>query len=196
MTVAQRNREAAEAAISEQFMELEIEAVKERAAGGFSPPEWFTLGGEVGEALQDEQLAGANKMGVVKTDYEKVTIYSTLDGTSSQVLVSMLAKQMKKRLPDGRLAFSITPVDVPARLDLKCYLHPEHERREELDAIGLAGQVCRKANIPTQFGLARHMRTRHKGEWEAIEAERQERERREALDVQRQMVAAMTGGKK
>lgn len=113
---------------------------------------------------------------------DKVTVYSVVDGTPSQVLVSMLAKQLKKRIPRdeaipeefwGKRAFT---VDKPTIKDespkFVCWFHKDSPHRPELDAIGLAGVVCSKRNIPTLVDVEYHVMRKHPQRYKLIEQHR------------------------
>lgn len=116
-------------------------------------------------------------------DESYVTVYSTLNGAPSTILVAMLPKVIRKRIAKenwypqemwGKLAFSLAPVEEPKRQNHMCMLHTDHAMREQLDAMGLVGMTCPKDNIPNVVEVRRHMQHRHKSTWEVIEETRKE----------------------
>ncbi len=133
---------------------------------------------------------------------DTVNIYSTVDGTPSTVLVSMLSKVLRRRVPPdsniperfhGQRAFALKPPeDVPVRQKLLCWLHPDHPMREELDELGLTTATCRKANIPSEFEVQSHVQMKHKRTWATIEAHRSEIRQQQGIDAQMQQAEAMT----
>lgn len=116
-------------------------------------------------------------------DESYVTVYSTLNGAASTILVAMLPKVIRKRIAEenwyprekwGKLAFSLAPVEEPKRQNHMCMLHTDHAMREQLDAMGLVGVTCAKSNIPNVVEVRRHMQHRHGSTWEVIEETRKE----------------------
>lgn len=133
-----------------------------------------------------------------KVDKERdgsyMTVYSTVDGTPSTVLKTMVPKMMRKRLPRipevprekwGQLAFSLTPTEVPNRMRLMCDLHPDSARRDWLDTIGLAGRLCSKENLVSPYEVERHRRIYHPDEDAAIRLAEGREIERETLAYQR-----------
>lgn len=138
--------------------------------------------GEIGieGAMKRAQVANPER------DDSYMTLYSTLDGTPSTVLRSMVPKLLRKRLattsdvpPDlrGKLAFSIAQTITPKVADVPCMLHPRHALREWLDDNGLQGRTCTKM-LANTFSQRKHMETRHKAEYAQMK-DAQDRERDE-----------------
>jgi hypothetical protein len=181
-----------EVAIDAQLEELRLEEMRARGTVIPSTATPLELDGDFGEIGEGS--------GIVAHDEgrDRVTVYSTVDGRPSVVLVSMLAKTLMKTLPGGAKAFSLdAPEEAYAGGSTRCLLHPEHEERATWDepAIGLAGITCGKGNLRSQFDLRLHMEHRHKIEWGVIQErrERLEKERREEreLALQEAMIAAV-----
>lgn len=165
--------------IAEQIRDFRIAEMKNSTSA-----ELFSPAGEVGEALE----GGGFK--VTKSQADKTTIYSTIDGTPSEVLVYMLSKKLQQKREDGLPAFSLEPQPRVVG-ELVCYLHPESEEREHLDAIGLRGRTCRKSNIPTQWDRDLHMQRKHKNEWTVVERARERQEREDQMRFARVQAEAM-----
>ena len=122
---------------------------------------------------------------------DKITIYSTETGHPSRVLVNMLAKKLTQKLTDGRPVWSIAPTKEYFVGENKCYLHPDHPMRAELDRIGLVDKTCPKKNIPSEFEVRQHMIHRHKQEMSVIEEARAAAEREEERAFRRMQMAQM-----
>ncbi len=132
---------------------------------------------------------------------DTITVYSVVDGTPSVVLISMLSKILRRRVPadtnipakfHGKRAFLLSrPTNLPKRLRLKCWLHAEHPMRPELDALGMTGALCRKANIPSEFEVGLHVETKHKRSWKAIESRKADNVQKQNIDSQATQAEAM-----
>lgn len=132
---------------------------------------------------------------------DKVPVYNQLDGTRSDVLISMLSKQLRKRFPKseniersywGKRAFALEPpANLPEAVRVLCPLHPQSPERERMNEAGLQGIVCYKANMPSPVEATLHFNKKHArqklilGEYEA------RRDREEDRDLRRAEVAAM-----
>ena len=132
--------------------------------------------GEVLQRFDTERGPAEMSYHGVNDDSDRaVTVYSTKDGMSSEILVNMLAKTLRRRwqaesdVPQelwGRPVFSIRPKPLYTLKtpDIKCFMHVESEERELLDTIGLGGRVCRKASISDEFSKEMHEQHRHRNE--------------------------------
>lgn len=121
-----------------------------------------------------------------------VDVWDNKTGEHSVVNRNMLPKQLQKKRADGSLIFTIyKPAIEPLQGTHKCLLHPESANRDRSDALGLA--TCKKHNLRNPFEVERHMRSRHKIEWETLERERVTRERDEDRAFQRQMLTMAQG---
>lgn len=173
-----------EAQIQQQLVEAEVERIK---SGGLD------FGKDVvadGALESGTNLIGSMQMASDPGSRDKVTLYSTIDGLPSQVLVNMLGKKLAQKLPNGQPAWSRTPTVTYKQGEMKCLLHAEHPRRKEFDEIGLAGKTCTKSNIASAFEVRQHMLHRHHQEWQVMEEARAEREREEEREFRRALMAA------
>jgi len=119
-----------------------------------------------------------------------VKVYNTETGDESLCNRNMLDSQLRKRLPSGKLAFSIYPIEglKPNVGTLKCMLHSEGPNRDAYDEMGLP--VCPKSNIRNKHEVTRHMQKRHPVEWAAIQdMKREQKEEEERLFRERQLEA-------
>ena len=131
---------------------------------------------------------------------DKVTVYSTVDGTPSQVLMSMLAKQLRKRVPRdeaipeefwGKRAFTHEKPNMPdTGPKYVCWFHKDSPQRPELDEIGLGGVTCTKKNIPTLIDVEYHVMRKHPQRFKLIEQHRSRRREDEDRSLRREEVAA------
>ena len=122
---------------------------------------------------------------------DKITIYSTETGLPSRVLVNMLAKKLTQKNADGRPVWSTSPTKEYYVGEYRCYLHPEHPMRAELDRIGLIDKTCSKKTIASEFEVRQHMLHRHQQEWRVIEEARAAAEREEDRAFRRMQMAQM-----
>ena len=80
------------------------------------------------------------------TDRSRVTVYSTQTGEPHEILRIDLPRAIRTMRPDGKPAFWAPgmPGERPKRNvgTLKCFLHPESDERELVDAAGYAGRYC------------------------------------------------------
>lgn len=112
-------------------------------------------------------------------------IYDTRTFERSLCRKNNLRHLLKLKREDGSSVFTtVKPNKLPKRGVLKCMLHPD-ERADIYDTWGFP--VCRKSNLTSPFQVRRHMKSRHKQEYEAIKEEEariekeKERQLREAL---------------
>lgn len=106
----------------------------------------------------------------ISDDPEIDTLYSMVDGMPIQIPHFMTARTLRKRLPTGVRAFTSDKRKAPRyRInDVLCWLHRDHERREEWDSMGLAGLYCEAAHLASPYSARIHMQHRHKQEYGAI----------------------------
>ena len=172
-----------------QLLEIEVDRLK----AGFNP-----FSGTSDLILPDAEISGAiadsgERPKITHSAADKVTIYSMIDGTPSSVLVYMLAKKMKLKLPGGRPAWTIDPRLAPPRHigTSKCFLHAESEIRDELLTVGLNVISCSKSNLPGQWAQEEHARTKHKREWGAILRARELAKEKETRELQKAQLDAV-----
>lgn len=121
-----------------------------------------------------------------------VYIYDTRTGERSVTNRNMLPTQLKKKREDGSSVFTtVKPGITPRRGNLKCMLHPDEPNRKHYDDLGLP--VCRKANLTSPYQVRRHMEKRHPMEWQTIEQERIDAEKKEDKEFQRQLIGKVVG---
>lgn len=137
-------------------------------------------------------VAGATDMRRVKGDDEwesYVTLYSTLDGTPSRILVGMAPKKLRQRWPEvpnvpealwGKPCFTRKPIIKYETGSLPCMLGPDYHDRDFITEVGLGHITCRKHNFRTEFAVRQHMQHKHGDEFAAIESARTQREQEKA----------------
>lgn len=119
-----------------------------------------------------------------------VWIYDTRTGDRSKCNRNMLMQHLKKTRPDGSTVFTLHDPHIEVKAGkMKCLLHPDNPNRAKYDDMGLA--TCLKSNIPSEFLVTRHMKKRHKMEWEQIEHDRAEAEKQEDRAERRHLMAMM-----
>lgn len=126
----------------------------------------------------------------------KLSVWNRHSGRQSDILTDQLRFQLRKRFPRnhpmaGQRVYSLKPVDVATAPKLKCWLHPDHEKRAWLDSIGLAGKSCLAASIPTDYAIRVHMRRRHPAAYDLILDEERKEERRKDNDLRQQQLEAL-----
>jgi hypothetical protein len=181
-------------ALQEQLEQIAIDEFTTEL-GNRPVSEVFRTGNtEIDSAMADSGVAPK----ITHSAPTKVTVYSMQDGVSSEILVTMLRKQMQKKLANGNKAFTLRKSEAPVVVNagLKCYLHAESDMREEAIKAGLGGLVCTKSNLPSAFEQERHMQTTHTNAWKTLERAREQRrenEGRELLQAQTAAMQAMAG---
>lgn len=158
--------------------------------------------------------AGNLKQMTSNTD-EKIVVWEVMTGEKKEILKIDARRVLRKKLPDGRLAHWIPDFggEPPARKTgtLKCYLHPEFDEldgiskmdRAFIDGIGLEGHYCNtgdpsnnnRADFSSALQRDRHMRFRHRDEWQVIQdaratAEREAEARERRADREAMMALA------
>lgn len=103
------------------------------------------------------------------------------------ILYYMLPSKLRQRREDGSFRFTTTdPGKKPTRGAILCMLHKDGENREGYDALGF--RHCKKSNITNAYQLTEHMRKKHPQEWNAIKAEKEDREKVEDRELQRMLL--------
>ena len=114
-------------------------------------------------------------------------VFDTKTSVSSNINNNMLPAALRKKRPDGSFVFTVRrPNNPPKRGIYKCLLHKDDPNRKHYDEMGFA--VCSKDNLSSPFHVRRHMKARHKVEFEAIEAERLDVEKKEEREFQRSLM--------
>ena len=122
-----------------------------------------------------------------------VEVWDTLTGEKSLQPWWLLWQTMKKKREDGTLVFTRSDPHIPPNYgaDLTCPLNPKSPEYKKLKKMGF--RDCKKQHIPHIDGLQRHVQKSHSRAWEAMERERETQERQEDRQLQRDMLAALTG---
>ena len=118
-----------------------------------------------------------------------VTLYNTKTGIPSRINRNMLPSKLALKNADGTSVWSTRQTVVPPKGTYLCLLHKDHPNRAHYDALGLA--VCSKGDIPSPYEVTRHMRGRHRQEWETLEHERLEKEKQEDRQFQRDLLSGV-----
>ena len=121
-------------------------------------------------------------------------LYNTRTGEHSVFNNNMLRGKLQQRWEDnpliGRFKWASSPVknspNPTIKGTFKCLLHRDDPDRNHYDTLGFA--VCPKDKLSAPFHVRRHMQKRHKVEWEAIEEERKDREKKEDREFQRSLI--------
>lgn len=116
-----------------------------------------------------------------------VYVWDTRSYEKIPILYYMLPSKMRQRREDGSYRFTtLDPGKKPKRGTYKCLLHKDAPDRARYDELGF--RVCPKDNLTNQYQVGRHMKLKHPAEWNAIEDERKERERKEDRELQRMLI--------
>lgn len=161
-------------------------------------------GNASGEALIEKvshEEASVETFVADRKNADTVFVYSQHTGVSSEILLSMLVKQLRKRFPSepgipenlwGTLAFKIDPPKgLVEPIMLKCYFHPDHARREGFNEVGLGTVMCRKHNIPSEMAVEQHALKKHPQEMRIFNANSEKVLAAEDRALRREEVAAM-----
>lgn len=137
----------------------------------------------------------AEPMGITSTAEDKVVLYHAETGEPREILVNMLRKTLQKKLPNGRPAFSTTPVKEYQLGNVKCFLHPESELRPLMDQLGI-DTVCMSAHYKNRVEMEARAKNSHRREWQVYQEWKVEQEKEEDRAFQRAMLQQMTGGRR
>lgn len=172
-------------AVHEALVQANVERIISSGDTGFKP---FAPGdSEVADLVSD-----GGRMAFSSTAKDRVIVYDTLTWEPREILVNMLAKTLKKQR-NGKPAFVYVPPGepVPGKYvtgQVKCWLHPEHERRGMFDAIGLQAIVCNSGKLASEYDATQHMQHRHRREYGVIRDHLDRIERDEERAFQREML--------
>ena len=121
-----------------------------------------------------------------------VYIYETRTGERSKANRNMLPQLLKVKNADKTLRFTtVKPLNPPFPIkygQLKCMLHTDDSNRARYDELGLP--TCRKSNLTSPYMITQHMRKRHPVEWQTIEKERIDKEKKEDREFQHALLNA------
>ncbi len=113
-------------------------------------------------------------------------VYDTLTGIPSKINNNNLKQVLLKKRDNETYVFELKQRVTPKIGIYRCLLHADDPNREHYDLLGLA--VCPKGNLASPFQVRRHMMKKHKVEWESIEQERIDAEKKEDREFQRQLM--------
>ena len=172
-------------AIQDAVIEATVEEIKARAHDpGFAV---FLSG--------DPEIDGAmaEPAKFTSTAIDRVVIYHNETGEPREILVNMLAKTLRKKLPDGRPVFIMQPTKEYRLNNFKCELHPDHAMWQTLDrdAVGLGGVFCESAHLASLFHVRRHMEHKHGDEAKVLSEYRAQAEKAQATRLMQEQTAAM-----
>lgn len=171
------------AAVEEQLTQFAVDTLKNRRAEGFHDIQ--TGVPELDAALAEPM----NGMRLTSTAEDRTIVYDTTTNEPREILVNMLAATLKKRRADGKMAFTTAPMGEYKLGETLCWLHPEHPRRGEWDALGLRGIVCHSAHLASTFDARLHMEHRHARAWGVIKEELDRLTKEEDRALMRQLIA-------
>ncbi len=119
-------------------------------------------------------------------------LYNTRTGDRSVVNLNMLRRKLQLKRADGRPVYTtVKPGITPTLGEYKCLLHKDDPNRKHYDEIGLA--VCPKSTLNSPYQVRRHMMKKHKMEWDAIEQERTDKEKKEDREFQKTLMNRVVG---
>ena len=117
-------------------------------------------------------------------------VYDTKTGVPSKINNNNLMAVLRKKWSDDSYVFGIKQTVKPKFGEFKCLLHSNDPNRSHYDDIGLA--ICPKDNLASPYQVRRHMLKKHKTEWDAIEQERIDTEKKEDREFQRMLISKAT----
>ena len=121
-----------------------------------------------------------------------VAIYHTLEHDVRIVPEGDILNQaLRKRLPDGKRAFSIHQQGNPVRGTIKCHMHPEHPDREKWRGLGFLND-CVAGGFTSEMDALAHMAGRHRRDWLRMKEQLDREERDMDRAFQREILARLT----
>ena len=153
-------------------------------------PPGYMKAGEILNRPSEDQPAPMRVSDLAFKGY--VEVWDTQTGIQSLQPRWLLWQALRKIRPDGSLVFTrVNPKIAPNHgADLRCPLNPASPDYPRLKAMGF--KQCTKQHIPHQDALMRHVKKSHVRAWDAMEREREDRQREEDRQLQRDMLQAMT----
>lgn len=122
-----------------------------------------------------------------------VRVWDTITGVESLQPWWLMWQTMRKKREDGSQVFTRTNPHIPPNYgaDLFCPLNPEAPEYAQYKAKGF--KACLKRHIPHEDALMQHVRKSHMRAFAMMERDREDRIRDEDRQMQRDMLAALTG---
>lgn len=178
--------------VQEQAEQALIDLAVEEAKGGGGTLKELK---DVTAELEGMLPTGEAKMSLMSTA-DKIRVWNRHTGRQGFILSDALRFQLGKRFPKnhpmaGERVYSLKPVEKPAGLKLKCWLHPKNEIRPWLDSIGLTEKTCQADTIPTEYAVKVHMMKRHGKAYSMIMDERGREERRKEMEIRQRQLEAL-----
>ena len=125
---------------------------------------------------------------------EPIIVYSMADGEPIPMPPKIARMAMMKRYKGGGYLFTDKKDEAPAyRMGtVKCFLHPESNERAAglLEAAGISQFTCLSAQHPSKYAMQEIAKSKHKKQWEALQAYIKEQERLEERAERRQQLDA------
>lgn len=136
------------------------------------------------------------------------TIYNRETGESSEVSFDALRARMRQKFPEdygnprfaGQRVYDLNRENVPqvTRGHLACPLRYDNPDEDAIAlGFGVGTRVCKKpAYFLTEYDVEMHVEKNHKRFYELRERRREEAKQQEQMDLQRQMIQALSGGRR
>lgn len=167
------------AVFEDALIEARIDEIKTTRDHGFV----------VSDTELNEHLAAP--MQVTSTAEDRAIIYDTETGEPREVLVKMLAQNLKKRR-NGKPAFSVSPVKAYVQGSVPCWFNPASEKYAWVSSIpGLETFICNAAHLASEFDAELHAKHRHDRRYLRVKDYEERREKDEAKATQERTIAAM-----
>lgn len=187
----------ADATVTEQLIEARVADLQESKDHGYSGT--FNPGDS--DVSQLIAAPGRITSTIGDAPVGKVTVYSTQDGEPRVINTNMLAKTLKKKLPDGKRAFVVKdpdtgmlsgPVPQYELGQVPCWFNPKSERYAEMSEVpGLKGFSCASEHLASEFDAEQHAKNRHSRRYQMAKDYLERREREEERAIRREEIAAM-----
>lgn len=117
-------------------------------------------------------------------------VYNVETRERSVVNNNMLRSVLRRKDLSGNFVFTThKPIEPPKRGAVPCMLHQDNPARKTFDAMGLP--VCRKSNMPSEPEMHRHMKAKHRKEWETIKEVEERKRQTEMFDLQKATLLAL-----
>jgi len=178
--------------VQEQIQEALVDLAAEEAQGEGGGLKVLK---DVTSELEGMVPKGEGQMNLISSA-GTLDVWNRHSGRHSHILTDQLRFQLRKRFPRnhpmaGQRVYSLKPVDVAVAPKLKCWLHPDHPKREWLNKIGLVGKTCLAASIPTEYAIRVHMRRRHPTAYDLILDEERKEEKRKDNELRQKELEAL-----
>lgn len=141
--------------------------------------------GSHAEVLKGSTLVGNPAAPQMVNAPSRIVVYDTRTGMPSKIPYAQRRYHLNKRRIDGSRVFSLTlPADIlqPTPIDDTCKICQEARRRNG---------ITTKRNFYTEFDLLNHYQLFHEREWNAMERDRDMRQRREDATRMERLILAL-----